>query len=360
MFRYKSRNIFFMKYKIRTYYFFLIIFLCTICPSNAVAQLEAKNWYFGNYTGMRFDSNSPVPVYNSGMWGGLGTSTISDKNGNLLFYGGTRLTATLFNRQHDTMKNGYGLYSNSACDQSPMIIPLPGNLDIYYVFTVQAPVGTPDTNQSGFWYHIVDMSKDNGKGEVILKNQLICRNVNNKLAATLHADKKSVWVMTKDFYSNKLKAYLLINTGLDFTPVVSSVGTFSTSIWGDLRGQMKFSASGKKLANAIHYDCKIDIFDFNNKTGKVSNCITIDSIPNAIISHRTYGVEFSPNEKYLYFTIEGYKGQLLQLDISTYIDSIVKKSIFPVYLSSNSINFYCLQIGIDQKDIHCIRYPEII
>ena len=278
-----------MKNKTKYYLLFFVILILTIRTESLFAQLEARYWYFGSKYGLRFDGNGPVTLSNSAMKGGLGTSTISDKNGNLLFYGGTYgLVGTLYNKQHDTLKNGYGLYSNGACDQSPMIIPLPRNPNIYYVFTVQAPFGVPDTFHSGFWYNIVDMTKDNSKGKVILKNQFICNSVNNKLAATLHADKKSVWIVIKDFYSNKLKAYLLKNSGLDFTPVVSSVGTYSTSGWGDERGQMKFSASGKKLANAINKDGKVDIFNFNNKTGKFSNCITIDSIFQLMVGQDSY------------------------------------------------------------------------
>ncbi|MEA3496526.1 MAG: PKD domain-containing protein, partial [Bacteroidota bacterium] len=346
----------------------LIIFFFITVSLNSYAQLETKNWYFGTWEGMRFENNVPVPIYDSKMWGSLGTSTISDKNGNLLFYGGTYKDATIFNKNHDTLKNGYGLISNSACDQSPMIIPLPVNPNIYYLFTVCSILGLHDTTIAGFYYHIVDMTKDNGNGEVILKNKLICRNVNNKLVATLHADKKSVWIMVKDNYSNNLKAYLLKNTGLDTTPVISSVGTYTGSVWGDWRGQMKFSPSGKKLANAINLTGKVDIFDFDNKTGKVSNCITIDSIPQVEEGYdRTYGIEFSHNEKFLYFSVHGAPGQLYQVDISSGIDSIVKKSLFPVFINNISSFYFCLQIGLDKKIylarpnyyLGCINKPDL-
>ncbi|MEA3496147.1 MAG: PKD domain-containing protein, partial [Bacteroidota bacterium] len=343
----------------------LIIFFLITVSLNSYAQLEAKNWYFGVCQGMKFESNSPTPIYDSKMYGGRGTSTISDKNGNLLFYSNGN---TIWNKNHDTLKNGYGLNNSSACDQSPMIIPHPGgNPNIYYLFTVQYPYLGQNLTTEGFWYHILDMTKDNGNGEIVLKNKKICSNVNDKIAAILHANRKSVWILVKDFNSNKLKAYLLKNTGLDTTPVISSVGTYTGSVWGDGGGQMKFSPSSKKLANAIYRTGEVDIFDFDNKTGKVSNCITIDSIPQVEGHDRTYGIEFSHNEKFLYFSVDGAPGQLYQVDISSGIDSIIKQSLFAVYINNYSNDYYCLQIGLDKKIylarpnyyLGCINKPDL-
>ena len=100
-----------MKFSRFKYQILLIGLFGLFLIPKAHSQLEAKNWYFGIWQGMRFDSNGPVPIYNSAMYGGLGTSTISDKNGNLLFYGGSGWTATIWNKNHDTLKNGYGLYN---------------------------------------------------------------------------------------------------------------------------------------------------------------------------------------------------------------------------------------------------------
>ena len=50
------------------------------------AQKETNIWYFGANAGLDFNSVSPVAITNSAMNQAEGCSTISDANGNLLFY----------------------------------------------------------------------------------------------------------------------------------------------------------------------------------------------------------------------------------------------------------------------------------
>jgi hypothetical protein len=162
--------------------------------------LEAKNWYFGEYEGMKFENNQPVELTDSKMNITLGRAVISDKKGNLLFYTDGK---TIWNRKHDTLKNGFGLNGWWSLQQA-IIIPMPGNPDIYYVFTICSKIYENKSNE-GLWYHIVDMSKDNGYGAVVSKNNLVCRNVTARISATFHSDKKSVWIMVHEWNSNKYK-----------------------------------------------------------------------------------------------------------------------------------------------------------
>lgn len=303
---------------------FTIFFLITV-SLNSFAQLEAKNWYFGSYQGIKFENNAPVKMYNSKMKLNGGSSCISDKYGNLLFYSDGN---TIWNKNHDTLKNGFGLIGSGGCAQAPIIIPHPGDTNLYYLFTVVGYYSWLQ-NLEGLRYHLLDISKDNGYGKIILKNKKFCSDVQEKIAATMHANKQSVWIMVSDWNSNKFKAFLISKTGLDTTPVISSGGTYKWHKGGDVGGQFKFSPSGKKLANGLNIHGVVDIFDFDNKTGKVSNCITIDSFPNSI-DVWTNSIEFSPNEKFLYFT-QGSPLNIYQVDISTRIDSIVKKSMYKIF-----------------------------
>jgi gliding motility-associated-like protein len=321
----------------------------TLSIQNAYAQLEAKNWYFGILKAIKFENDSIIKLYDNKMSAGRGGSCISDKNGNLLFYAeaAPANTGYIHNRNHNPLKNGNGFYYSTGADQTPIIIPMPGNPNIYYLFTLIAPRPSWPDSIKGLWYHIVDMSKDNGNGEMILKNQKICDNVTEQISATFHADKNSVWIMVREYNTNNYKAYLLKNTGLDTTPVISSAGSIINDIdW--CMGQMKFSASGNKIANTLSYGGKVDICNFNNKTGKVSNGITLENLKFSS-NHVTYGLEFSPNEKYLYFTLSGSPGCLFQVDVSSSNESIIRNSIDTIFVNPVDWDYYCLQIGIDRK-----------
>ena len=341
-----------------TYWSLLILLIYTLSIQNAYAQLEAKNWYFGILKAMKFENDSIVKLFDSKMLSDRGGSCISDKNGNLLFYGNRNgkvyNTGFLYNKNHDTLKNSDGYYYSTGADQTPIIIPMPENPNKYYLFTLIAPrVGLPDSVK-GLWYHIVDISKDNGKGEMILKNKKICDNVTEQISATFHADKKSVWIMVREYNTNNFKTYLLKNTGLDNTPVISSAGTVINNInWID--GQMKFSASGVKIANTMSRGAIVDICNFDNNTGKVTaiSTLSFDTNYTHLPSHWLYGCEFSPNEKYLYVSGFGSPGYLFQVDISSGIESVIQNSIDTIYQNYNTMgdgnNYLCLQIGIDKK-----------
>ncbi len=52
----------------------------------AFAQKETNFWYFGTYAGVSFDSGSPVADTNGILSTNEGCATISDADGQLLFY----------------------------------------------------------------------------------------------------------------------------------------------------------------------------------------------------------------------------------------------------------------------------------
>src|ERR1051326_8915476 len=88
------------------------------------AQKPAMNWYFGQKAGLDFNSGTPVPVLGSSMWATEGCTSISDSNGNLLFY---TYGDTVWNKNHQPMPNGFGLFGHQNSTQSALIVPLPGS-----------------------------------------------------------------------------------------------------------------------------------------------------------------------------------------------------------------------------------------
>ena len=114
--------------KIFIYFFFSIVY------SSCFAQNEANIWYFGQYAGMDFNSGTPVALLDGAMNQSEGCATISDSNGDLLFYtDGT----TIWKQNHTVMPNGTGLMCDPSASQSGIIVPKPDTPDIYYVFTAQ-------------------------------------------------------------------------------------------------------------------------------------------------------------------------------------------------------------------------------
>ena len=145
------------------------VFISTL---QLVAQREASNWYFGDNAGINFDINNNVtPLTDGQLSTDEGCTSISDTSGQLLFYtDGIRV----YNRNHTVMPNGLNLNGNPSSTQSAIIIPKPGDANIYYIFTASTTFGgAPDL---GFQYSEVDMTLNNGLGDVTSsKNQVFCK-----------------------------------------------------------------------------------------------------------------------------------------------------------------------------------------
>jgi hypothetical protein len=120
------------------YSFLLFLGLCFWQISYGQQQ-EANIWYFGRYLGLDFNSGVPVPLNDGQLNTTEGVATISNSNGNLLFYtDGIRV----WNKLHQVMPNGTNLFGNPSSTQSAVIVPKIGDTTRYYVFTVDQ-VGGP-------------------------------------------------------------------------------------------------------------------------------------------------------------------------------------------------------------------------
>lgn len=110
---------------------FLLNLLFTIV---LFGQNQANNWYFGQNAGINFSNGIPVALDDGVLNTPEGCSTISDSNGNLLFYTDG---IDVWNKNHQLMPNGTGLLGSISSTQSGIIIPHPGNINLYYVFSCQ-------------------------------------------------------------------------------------------------------------------------------------------------------------------------------------------------------------------------------
>ena len=313
--------------------FFAFLFL----QLHVQAQKEANIWYFGSYAGVDFNSGSPVALTNGQMSTNEGCASIADANGNLLFYTDG---ITVWNKNHVIMWNGTGLYGNYSATQSGVIVPQPGNPDIYYIFTIDAEAGT-----YGFRYSIVDMSLQSGLGEVTDKNIPIVTPTTEKITAT-EKSPGEIWIVTHLWNSNNFYAYTLDQTGFNSTPVISSSGAVHNGSTTNTIGYMKLSPDGTRLALAVDWGLQIvELFDFNKSTGEVSNnLLLMTGFPGA----GPYGIEFSPNSDVLYATNEsaGVQSHLYQWDLNAGTSSQIIASLVTM---GNLNNAGALQLAPDGK-----------
>jgi len=277
----------------------IILIASLIIWANSSAQNEAANWYFGQNAGIQFDDTGTlIGSVNGGQLSTLeGCTTISDTNGNLLFYTDGRL---VYNRNHVLMPNGSGLFGDSSSTQSALVVPLPGSDTIYYIFTVDTLIPGLGEVDNGLNYSIVDMTLDGGFGDITSKNINLLQDTSEKITAVLKdCISQSIWVIalgnvdgttTNSF--NTYHAFEVSTTGVNTTAVKS---TFPQNI-NDQRGQMKVSPNGKKIVSA-NSSAGLFLYDFDSNTGVLSNPL---SLVISGISPFSYGAEFSQNSLRLY------------------------------------------------------------
>ncbi len=350
----------------------------------AEAQLESAQWFFGQDAGIDFRSGDATASNQGIMSTGEGCATISDSQGNLLFYTDGR---TVFNRQHDTMLNGNGLQGDSSSTSSAVAVPLPQSDNLFYVFTVD----TDDfvyRNAQGLKYSIVDMSLDNGNGGVLedSKNTPILDRTSEKLTAVENNSGTGYWIITQ--FEDRFYSYELTANGLNFTPVISQVDPFIELLdyfitnvdVAAMRGYIKVNSAGTKIA-AAHFSNntlsdfdnvtsvlearslafaqggELYLYDFDNETGVVSNPIPLMTKEDR---GSFYGVEFSPNGTYLYAEVDYLEpsvfsifefigGEIAQFDLTA---SDIAASKRTIYQDRNELFRGAMQLGVDGNIYH--------
>lgn len=297
--------------------------------SVSYSQGEANIWYFGYNAGLDFNSGTPVALTDGQLYTEEGCATISNSDGELLFYTDG---ITVYNRHHQIMVNGEGLLGHSSSAQSATAVPKPGSTNLFYIFTTDN-----EHNPNGFRYSVVDMYLDNGNGAITNeKNVLVYTPTIENLGVTKHANGIDYWIITHGWDGNSFIVYLLTSSGLSDTPVVTDIGIPITGTGFVAAGTIKVSPSGSKLAITSVSDFA-QLFDFDNSTGVLSNEITLITEPGEL-----YGAAFSPDESVLY--ISNSFGKIHQFNLNA---SDIPESRIMVYHGTQMPGQ--MQVGIDNK-----------
>ncbi|MGZ4090739.1 MAG: T9SS type A sorting domain-containing protein [Bacteroidia bacterium] len=300
---------------------------------------RANTWHFGNGAGLSFSSAPPTALSGGQTGGPDNRSSISDTQGNLLFYTDG---VTVWNKNHSQMPNGFGLTGHISAGQCALILPYPCNDNKYIIFHV-----TEYSSPGYLSYTIVDMTLNNGFGDVVTtqKNVSLGTGWTEKLCAYYNASSNFYWLFSHKWNSNQFVGFKIDASGIATQSVVSSVGSIlNCGSYGgthDAMGQLTISPDGSKIANALTCQDQFEVFDLNISTGIVSNAMLLPGAGNA------WGVAFSPDSKKIY--VDGLFGQTIyQFDLSSGNQSTIISTQYPVYTASNSgYNFGYMEMGPD-------------
>lgn len=297
-----------------------ILLFLSLC-SKLYSQKQNNQWRFGTGGGIDFNVSPPSFVSGSAISTGEGSASVSNKlTGELLFYTDG---VTVWNSQNNPMPNGIGLTGGTSLllssTTAAVIVPKPLDNNVFYIITIDEQFGG-----NGLRYSLVDMTLNGGLGDVIVgqKNISIFQTESEKLEVVPAANAQDYWIITHDNPGNTFFAFLLSTSGIQTTPVISNVGGIHSNGAGHLKVNKQFN----KIACGSPFNNVMELFDFDNSTGVVSNPVTWNLTASIIgSSPLIYGVEFSPNGQYLYISNLSF---IVQYDISQSNPSIIESSAY--------------------------------
>ncbi|RED97052.1 PKD domain-containing protein [Marinoscillum furvescens] len=268
----------------------------------------ANQWYFGEQAGLDFNFTPPQVLEDANLMDSPeGCATISDQDGQLLFYTNG---STVWNKEHQIMINGSGIGGDSTSAQSAMIIPFANDNTMFYIFTTEEVYGDHTFNLK---MSIVDMKKDTARGQVMIKNVPIIECSSERVTASGFTG--TPWLMAHEYGNNHFRGYQINNNGV--IGAIHSVAGTHHIFQEEPRatGYMKFAPGAGMLAVVVPGSPNyIDILDFDVATGQVSNSrlINIDE-PGS----QAYGLEFSTDALKLYVTTTGATSRVIQYDLDS-------------------------------------------
>lgn len=291
-----------------------IILGCTILFFNfyLLSQNYDYNWILGDFHDgngfniINFDTNPPnITTKQWNIHFGSYILSASDERGNLIFYSNG---LDIYNKYNELMKNSLNFnypdftvlrdyfvkeYKFNPSEEAILFIPLPDSPSKYIIFhQCLAFLGTYST--SSLYFTIIDLNGDNGKGEVVVINELLRHNIDG-VALTKHANGKDWWLTTSDYLSNEFLVYQIDSTGIA-SPLNYRLGPeidyFSHEIKDIMISSIRFSPDGKILCRN-KAGIGLFILDFDRSNGELTY-----RLMNMDYGHSK--IAFSKDSRYIY------------------------------------------------------------
>lgn len=327
--------------------FGLMIVLAIWC-SPVDAQLQNNQWRFGFNSAIDFTTDPPgfptgtaLPTVQPPLITGEqieGTASIADRNsGELLFYTDG---VTIWNALDEPMPNGSDLGGSDVLSSfmAAIIFPLPGSCTQYYVFCID----DYEEGCSGVTYSVVDMSLDNGLGDVVpgQKGIPLYDNETELLLAYPNSAGDGYWVLTNgpDLSNPSVAAFEVTSAGVNTNPVISPVHA---------NGSGKLNYQGTRFACVGIIDPNLGeflgfmLYDFNSATGEISNPV---NIPFVVSGDVLQYFEFTFDNNYLY---AGANNSLYQFNLTSNDPATIAASAGQVPFGNETGPHGAAQLGPD-------------
>ena len=365
----------------------------TLCPVllllfclTGYSQKEWSNWYYGGDNVLTFKNGfpqiahgfvQPKPTqydpYNYYYWGGF-TESVSYSDpatGTMRFLVSS---GTAFGPDYTAFPKSRTQRLRSCIEDNKAyhIVPFFNNPDKFYLIQFQDNISDLLAQQSGLQvkcpnsfglaYSIIDMQLNGGLGDFTTMNQQITTNLTGQMTTVKHANGHDVWVIVHPAGGNTFSARLVSDIGIA-APVNSNIGPVVTGSYANHEGELTASRDGKMLAGYSEASKTVQLFDFDNATGAITN---YRALP---YKEYVWSMQFSPDDSKLYYCASGslYQYDLNQPDIGNSLTKILGNggNMVSMQLYTDGkiyISRLSFAVGNDSKDyvgvIQCPNLPQ--
>ena len=366
----------------------------------SISFSQSTTWYFGNNAGLRFNGTAtPTPLApgilnpttttpnGSRMTTNEGSTAVTDVNGNVLFYADGKFAwhgATNSKLPNETAAQD--LLGGASATHAALVIPIPTQeCNKFILFTLKGveDASTPGycaVNPLGIGVTLITISGTYPTHTVSLGATVSYLNTItfSEKQASVSDGSGGYWLLHHDFnmlgsptattfYKHRItSSFSTVVTTADVITRLNAVRTTenepsSTTYSGSCpsgQGQMKFSPDGKFIGAAISGAKAVDIFAFNAATGAIGLKYTLTTTGASGDASNVYGLEFSPNSKYVYSaggyfdTGTNFTSRIFQWDVTiptTTPRSQVVSHTSTCTPSGESYGFNSLQLGVDNR-----------
>ncbi|MDI1234687.1 MAG: hypothetical protein PSX81_10425 [bacterium] len=296
--------------------------------NSLLGQSDTQYWYFGYNAGIKFTKSNYQVDTKGQINTGEGTRSI-DLGDGVFFYSDGE---SIFNKNHHKIK-GISLRGEPSSTQAAMFIKHEDNDSIIFLLTNSTST-TAGTDCPSFYY---ELKIENDTSLQLKQGFSLNQFGSEKTSSILHKNCRDIWIVSHKFTGIEYYTYLINKNGLIQCKTSSLLGSNYKTSSNPGQGQIKFSTNGNYIAASSSALGKVDLFHFDNSSGKLSSPIILDIFFN-------HGIEFSLNERYLYVT--NIQGKLFQYDLTIWDSASIKatektitsqgvKTISPLQMCTN-------------------------
>lgn len=260
---------------------FLLVLSCIGLFMTASAQSHLDRWYFGISAGMRFENGEPRVDTLGKSRALFGAISMSDSAGNFLFSSNGNL---FYNRDQELMPSSDT--NESARILDVIAVPSSTRPNLYFVYAVQSRL---------LEMFVVDMSLDEGRGDVIPNGGFTASTFIRGITATKNCYTGGYWLITFSTNSNGVDVW---KVNPDDGKIQKHSGFNPGSGLGFLAREVITSPNAEQIMLAG--DEGVFLFDFDAACGRISGVQKLPTPNNANLAPS--GACYSPNGNYLYLT----------------------------------------------------------